>query len=295
MRSETTTNPERAADNVTTESVASRDGTTIGYRRLGQGPALVVVCGAMVSSKSHLKLAHALADDFTVYLPDRRGRGLSGPTGNDYHMQKEIEDLDAMLTTSGAHNVFGISSGGLISLQTSLAPPTIHKLALYEPALLVDDSAPGFSTTRLDHEIANGKVAAALVTGMKESKMGPPILNVLPRVLVERLTDLAMKSEEKKAAPDDVTMRMFAPTMRNDFQLIHEMQGALESFASIRADVLLLGGSKSPAYLKAALDSLTRVVPHATRIDLAGLDHGGATDRDGKPEAVARELRRFFT
>ena len=62
-----------------TRSVISADGTLIGYRQLGQGPGLVLVHGAMESAQSHMQLAEALADTFTVYLPDRRGRGMSGP------------------------------------------------------------------------------------------------------------------------------------------------------------------------------------------------------------------------
>src|SRR5262245_46083806 len=69
------------SSDVTLGTVTSADGTLIGYRQLGSGPAVVVVSGAMISSKSHLGLARALSDSFTVYLPDRRGRGRSGPYG----------------------------------------------------------------------------------------------------------------------------------------------------------------------------------------------------------------------
>ena len=62
-----------------TGSAVSADGTTIGYRQLGRGPGIVVVHGSMSSGYNFLQLAEALADAFTVYLPDRRGRGLSGP------------------------------------------------------------------------------------------------------------------------------------------------------------------------------------------------------------------------
>src|ERR1700730_11268047 len=79
-----------------TGSVASRDGTTISYRQLGDGPGVVVLHGAMESARSHVQLAEALANSFTVFLPDRRGRGLSGPNGNDYGIQKNVEDLDAL-------------------------------------------------------------------------------------------------------------------------------------------------------------------------------------------------------
>ena len=68
-----------AADRYSTGSIVSKDGTTIGYRQLGRGPGLIVLHGAMESARSHMQFAEALAPSFTVYLPDRRGRGLSGP------------------------------------------------------------------------------------------------------------------------------------------------------------------------------------------------------------------------
>src|ERR1700730_7304517 len=82
---------------VTTGSVTSRDGTTIGYRRLGGGPSVVLLHGAMESGQSHLQRAEKLAAGFTVYLPDRRGRGLSGPFGGDYSIRTEVDDLSALL------------------------------------------------------------------------------------------------------------------------------------------------------------------------------------------------------
>ena len=45
----------------TTGSVTSKDGTTIGYRQLGQGPALVLVQGAMGSAQNFMQLARITA------------------------------------------------------------------------------------------------------------------------------------------------------------------------------------------------------------------------------------------
>jgi pimeloyl-ACP methyl ester carboxylesterase len=276
----------------------SKDGSTIGYRQVGHGPGLVLLHGAMESSQSHTQLAVALADAFTVYLPDRRGRGLSGPYGEDHTMQKDVEDLDALLAATGARDVFGVSSGGLIVLQAALTLPAIHKAAVYEPALFVG-GAPAAILTRFDAEMARGNVAAALVTGMKGAQMGPPIFNLMPRWLLERLTTMAMASEDKNARAGEVTMRMLAPTLHYDFQLAVELSGKQERFRDLRAEVLLLGGSKSPPYLKTALDALERILPHATRIEFPRLDHGGSSNRsqmnrNGNPERVAQELRRFF-
>jgi hypothetical protein len=111
---------------------------------------------------------------------------------------------------------------------------------------------------------------------------------------METLTKLAMKAEERKAAPGDVTMRALAPTLHHDFQLINEIAGPADMFHDVTADVLLLGGSKSDPFFSASVDTLLRTLPHASRVDLPGLDHGGSTDRDGRPADIAPALRRFF-
>ena len=78
------------AAEMTTGSVPSADGTMIGYLRAGQGPAVVLLHGSNESARSHTRLARALASRFTVYLPDRRGRGRSGPHRPGHRMRTEI-------------------------------------------------------------------------------------------------------------------------------------------------------------------------------------------------------------
>jgi len=91
-------------------------------------------------------------------------------------------------------------------------------------------------------------------------------------------------------------MRALAPALHYDFQLVVDMSDKLENFRTVRAEVLLLGGSKSPDYLKVALDALEKVLPHVTRVEFPGLGHAASwnTDRGGQPQPVAQELRRFF-
>ena len=105
-----------------------------------------------------------------------------------------------------------------------------------------------------------------------------------------------IRMEEKNAKSDSVTMRALAPTLHYDFHMVAEASGSIEELRELRTEVLLLGGSKSPAYLKTALDTLEKMLPNATRIEFPGLGHGasGNSDRGGKPELVARELRLFF-
>jgi pimeloyl-ACP methyl ester carboxylesterase len=248
-----------------------------------------------------MQLAEALADSFTVYVPDRRGRGVSGPHGKGYSLQKEVEDLDAILTETRARYLLGVSSGAIIALHAALTlpPSTIDGVAIFEPPLFADDSVPAAVLRRFDREIAQGKVAAALITAMKGAQMGPPIFKFMPRWLLERLTNLMLKSEDKKGAGDYVPMRALAPTLHYDFQLVVEASGKekLEKFRAIGAEVLLLGGSKSPAYLKAALDDLERILSQCKRVEFPGLDHAATwnADRGGQPARVADELRLFFS
>jgi pimeloyl-ACP methyl ester carboxylesterase len=289
-----------AREHYTTSSVISQDGTTIGYRQFGHGPGVVLLHGSNVSGLDFTQLGEGLADIFTVYLPDRRGRGLSGPYGDDYCMQKEIEDLDALLIKTGAHLVYGVSAGGLICLQAALTLPAIQKIALYEPALLTDGTAHTAWLTRYDQEMAQGNVAAALVASMKGLELGGPVMNAMPNWLLESLTNATMKSEDKKAKPDDITMRKLAPTLHYDGLLLVEMSGTLERFRAVNAEVLLLGGSKGLPFLKPSLDALEKVLPHVVkRVEFPGLEHGGSnnpsqTNRGSKPELVAQELRWFF-
>ena len=281
----------------TTGYVTSADGTAIGYHRLGGGPGLVVLHGQMESAQSHRQLAEALAGTFTVYLPDRRGRGLSGPYGADHSVEREVEDLAAVLAASGAERVFGVSVGALVLLRAAITLPAIRQAAVYEPPLFVDGPAPTAWLDRFDRELAAGRVADALVTAMLAAKMGPPVFGVLPRGLLAFLSGRMMAAQAAKAAEGDVTMRMLAPTLSQEGRLVARLARTQEELRAVRADTLLMGGGKSPAYFKAALDALERVVPNARRVEFAGLGHGGSgnTDQRGKPDRVAAELRGFFS
>jgi pimeloyl-ACP methyl ester carboxylesterase len=261
---------------------------------------VVLLHGSNESARSHTQLALALADAFTIYLPDRRGRGLSGPHRPDHSMRTEVEDLQAVLAGSGAQKVFGVSVSGLIALEAARTQPAIRKIAAYEPALLMDATRYTGWVTRFDLEMAQGKVAAALITSMYGLDLAPPAFKLMGRRLAEPLTNRAMNSEDKKATSDTVTERKIAPTLRWEGLLLAETAGTIGTFAEVPAEVLLLGGDmKRPAFIKPAFDAFARTLPHNRRVRFPGLDHGGSTDvgptnRGGKPDIVAPEIRSFF-
>ena len=64
-----------------------------------------------------------------------------------------------------------------------------------------------------------------------------------------------------------------------------------ERYQNIIVDTLLLGGAKSPKYLRDALITLEKTIPHAKRVELNGLDHGASTTN---LEIITIELKKFF-
>ncbi|MDE3199890.1 MAG: alpha/beta hydrolase [Acidobacteriota bacterium] len=281
-----------------TGAVTSNDGTAIGYSKFGEGPSLVLLHGSLSSSQHLMELGRALADGFTVYIPDRRGRGTSGPIGSGYCLEREVEDLTAMLFKSQARIAFGVGTGGLILLQALMVYSGLRKIALYEPPLDVDGSlietlAPVMR--RYEKELAKGQMAEALTTVMKGWGMLPnTIVGKLPRFLLERSFKQAMAQEKEEFTPSETALESLIPMQSYDYKLMVESKGTLESYRIAHAEVLLLGGSKTPAMLKNTLDKLENVIPHARRIELKGMGHTGPAGHDGEPDKVAAVLREFF-
>ena len=115
------------------QTLISKDGTKIAYDKLGKGPAIILVIGALASRSDHAKLAELLSRDFTVYNYDRRGRGDSGDT-KPTAVKREIEDIEALINEAGGSAyVYGISSGAGLALEAAAAlGDKIKKLAIYE-------------------------------------------------------------------------------------------------------------------------------------------------------------------
>jgi pimeloyl-ACP methyl ester carboxylesterase len=275
-------------------TVRSADGTAIGYRRLGDGPGLVLVHGGLQASQNLLSLASALSDRFTVYIPDRRGRGLSGPCRPGHGLRTETGDLQALLGRTGARNVFGLSAGAVIALETARSSASITKLALYEPPLSFDGVSHTTWVPRYERELAAGQPPSALVTIIKGTA-DRTALRYLPRFLLTAIIALAInRGPAKPAPPATVTPLDLISTMHYDVRTVRDAAGPLERFAGLPCDVLLLGGTKSARNLTATLDGLSAVLPHARRVTLHGAGHTAA-DNGSKPDLVAAQLREFFT
>jgi pimeloyl-ACP methyl ester carboxylesterase len=275
-----------------TATVTSVDGTVIGYRQVGSGPGIVLVPGGMQAAQHLMTLARALSDRFTVSVVDRRGRGLSGPHGPDFGILREVEDLTAVAAATGASRIFGLSSGALGVLRAALTVPAFDRVAVYDPPLSTSGSVPTHWLPRYDRELARGQPAAALITALKGIRVDP-LMSRVPRFALRLLMPLVMRSQQR--VPDgDVAIAALIPTQRYDIMLIDDLADTVGDYAELRTPVLLLGGARSPGYLRAALNELQAVLPNSRRITFPGLGHSGP-DEDGDPRRVSLALRAFFT
>lgn len=128
-------------------TVTSKDGTTIAFDRSGKGPALILVGGmfeqrAMDSETAQLATLPLLAQHFTLFHYDRRGRGDSTDT-LPYAVEREIEDIEALIDEAGGSAfLFGISSGAALAFEAVLAlGDKVKKVAMYEAPYNDDEDA----------------------------------------------------------------------------------------------------------------------------------------------------------
>ncbi|GIE12479.1 alpha/beta fold hydrolase [Paractinoplanes ferrugineus] len=245
-------------------SVATADGTVIGYETSGSGPALIFVDGAMCyrDNGPARSMAAALSDRFTVYLYDRRGRGASG-AGLPWSARAEVDDLAAVLAVAGGSAVVvGVSSGAVLAADAAARLPGITGLALYEPPFIVDGSrAPREASFIEDMEalLAAGDRAGAVKKFLVHVGVPRFVVAVMPLMPAwKRLTAVA------HTLPYD--LRILGDTGRGV---------PLDSrrWADVGVPVLVLDGGKSPEYMRNAARAFSAVLPKAGYRTLPGQTH----------------------
>jgi pimeloyl-ACP methyl ester carboxylesterase len=271
-------------DNV---AIESEDGTAIGYEAIGEGPGIVVVHGTFRAGQHYRELAAALADRFTVYTVDRRGRGASGPQGPDYDIDSECADLIAVMEHSGATMVFGHSFGGLVALETVLRRPDaqITKLALYEPSISIGGTIAGHWLPEFDKALSHGRIADAVAIMIGGLDLAGPMRHV-PTRLRRMLTKAALRGDLMAGAA------ALLPTVHAEVEVVRALNSSGARYTQVETDALLLTGSRSPGYLRGAVNTLHAAIRGARRIELDKLSHNGP-DMEA-PALVAEHLGRFF-
>ena len=292
-------------DLIATGAVTSADGTRIGYRRFGEGPAVVLLHGGVNASQHMLRLGRALADAFTVVLPDRRGRGMSGPFGPAYGIEREDEDLAAVVEHSGAELVFGPANGALFALHGSIGLPRVRKVAAYEPLLLwggPDDDAVRRMFAVMQRLIRGGRPGEGVLSSIRANldravahgqapRRAGSAVRAVPTPVGAGLLDLVLRAERPRAG--NVPWRELVASLPDELDPVLQTEGTLEQYRRLEAEVLLMvGGATDPMFVRSA-EALHGVLPRSTVLRLPGLNHDSAQTY-GKPETIAAAVRLFF-
>ena len=190
----------------TDSSVTSADGTRIAFDRAGSGSSLILVepAGHFRGFSAFDGLTPLIAETFTVYRYDRRGRGQSTDT-SPYAPGREVEDLAALIDAAGGRvAVYGYSSGALLALHAAAAGLSIRRMALLEPPLQEDDAArPDPLTVELADLVAAGRnddaverfhraigVPDEIVDGMRGTAAFEAMSSIAPTLVYDcRLSD----------------------------------------------------------------------------------------------------------
>jgi pimeloyl-ACP methyl ester carboxylesterase len=268
-------------------ALTTEDGTVIGYQTIGSGEGLILVGGAALTARDYLPLAQILALSCTVYVPDRRGRGVSGPQGPGYSIETECQDLLALQRHTGATLVFGHGYGGLIALETARRWNVFQKIAVYEPGLSIGGSVPLGWLAEYRERLDAGDSRGAFACLVSQAGYAPGSLTTMPpralRAFLRLHTPRQLWQE---------TEPLLNATLAENEQIARLDDGTADRYADIVSPVMLLGGSLSPAFSIAGIDALNGIIAGSAVEIVDGLGHNAPVRRP--PLAVAQRILRFL-
>jgi pimeloyl-ACP methyl ester carboxylesterase len=239
------------------DRVTSADGTSIAFERSGAGPALIAVdaAGSYRDFRPFPPPVELLAEHFTVYVYDRRGRGASTDT-QPYAIEREVDDLAALIAEAGGSAfVYAFSSGGLLAVHAAARGLAIPKLALFEPPIEPTEVPVGESdfTTELAELAAGGRRREAVE--FFHRGIG------VPDEIIDQMTP-----------PVWAALEAVAPTLVYDCRLSDAM--SLQVLGSVTVPTLVLDSQGSSPSITESAATVAAALPNSTHRHLPGDWHG---------------------
>jgi pimeloyl-ACP methyl ester carboxylesterase len=261
---------------VSQQSVTSKDGTAIACWCSGEGPPLVLVHGTAADHNRWAPVLPAFEQRSTVCAVDRRGRGASGDSDSDYAIEREFEDVGAVVDSLGEFAILlGHSYGALCALEAALLTSNVRKLVLYDPGIEVagEEIYPPEVIERLEALLEVGDRDEVVATTMRE-------VAGLPPETVEY-----MRSQPAWQARVEA-----AHTIPRELRAVKAYRLDPERFADLGVPTLVLSGGESPSALRKAGEAVDEALPDSRRTVMLGQGHAAM---DTGTELFTTEVLRF--
>ncbi len=209
----------------------------------------MLIHGAAADHTTWRVVGPRLAERWSVWAIDRRGRGASGDAPG-YDVQREFEDVAAVVAALAAESggpvpVVGHSFGGRVALGAALSAD-IARLVVYEGAPAPPDARFGGTATidRLERLAAEGRDEELLETFLRE-------------VVAMSEEDLAAY----RANPVWPARVAAAPTIVREIRAEASPAAGLEALAGVHVPVLQLLGGDSVAVFHRSTRALDERLP----------------------------------
>ena len=258
--------------------VPSPDGTSVAVWVNGDGPALVMVHGSIADHTTFDPFVAVLRNEMTTFCLDRRGFGASAEEASPYTIERDFEDVAAVVDavaalTGGPVALWGHSYGANCAMGGATMTGNIHHLILYEPS---------FGLTYPPGSIE--AIQAAVDTGDRDE--------AIRRVLADILEMTDPEIEALRADPLWTTRLDAAHTVPRECRVEADWVFQPGQFSRATAPTLLLSGSESVTDVIKATHAAAAALPDARIHVLDGHAHfAHKTD----PALITETITAFIT
>jgi pimeloyl-ACP methyl ester carboxylesterase len=242
-------------------TVTSKDGVEISVQKAGSGPALLLIHGALLNgSLSWGAVLPKLAEHFTVYAMDRRGRAPSDDA-KQYSLANEADDIASVVQAIGGPVlVLAHSYGALATLEALDRLKTVSHLILYEPPVTLKPAETDV-VVNMERALEANDREQLVTTFLRDQVRVPP----------ENIARM-------RSSPIWPIVLQISPTLPRESRAVNTYRPSAERLANWKAPTTVLLGSVTTGLLRDAAFFVRDTIPGCRMIVLEGQGHGAMLD-----------------
>jgi pimeloyl-ACP methyl ester carboxylesterase len=255
-----------------------RDGITIFYDDVGDGPAIVLGHSFLCSGEMWAEQVGPLSERYRVLNVDQRGHGRSGDVNGAFDLSDMVGDVTAVLDDAGVDCAVwcGLSIGGMVAMLAALTVPDRVR------ALIIVDSHAGSETTYKKFKYRAMNVGAKIF-GIR------PFLPAVQQLMFGKTTtreqpDLVREWGERFAS-------VHLPSIGTTLGALVRRDSVIDRLGEIEVPALVVVGEEDRSLPPPCSEEIAAALPNAklVRIPMAG--HLSALEQ---PEPVTSAILDFL-